>query len=618
MPSSPADRPPRRPRRISPSVSIVIPIRDAAGLPPMLRTLPPVDEVIVVTAGPGQDAAVLAACPGALLVRQTRTGLGNALACGFATATGDVLVTLDGDGATDPGELPRYVEALLAGADVAFGSRYRDGGRDLTAGRFRRALNLLLAWLLNMLYRTRRTDPGFGYAAFRRDALDRLALPDPTPAAPAVWGDGPEIEALLAVRAAARGLTVTEVPGVAYPRMRRSAHADRTTAAHWLRALFTEFHGRTARPPRHSAAVVTPFARPAPPPPRPLMTPPRPLTHPAVTPPRPLTHPAVTPPRPLTRPAVTPPRPSEVPPAPERRSLPNRRVPLSERRSAAAPERGKLSTGAPHDLQFSARIEIGGGPRRPANDQVPNGEAGQDRAAHDEAAHHKAAQDQLAEDQIAKNKVAKYRLAKDQAAGHDQVGPVEPIWGPARRTPDPANLGLADIPAPLDRLVPPTPDKPIVGSAPPHDKPVIGSAPPHDKPVIGSAPPYAPVPRPGPATPPARPTLDKPVIASAPPHLGPPVIASVPPPRTGKRGRRRDDQGAEAGGEEAAAEQRRETQTAEQRREVGTRRRHLEDYRPRPDLRVINGEGAGGGRSRSGRLRAVPPREITGGRPGPQ
>jgi hypothetical protein len=47
-------------------------------------------------------------------------------------------------------------------------------------------------------------------------------------------------------------------------------------------------------------------------------------------------------------------------------------------------------------------------------------------------------------------------------------------------------------------------------------------------------------------------------------------------------------------------------------REVGTKRRRLEAYRQRPDLRVINGEGTGTGRTRSGRLRAVP-RETTGG-----
>jgi hypothetical protein len=479
-------------------VSIVIPVRDAAGLPPMLRGLPAADEVIVVTAGPGSDAAVLAACPAALLVRQTRTGLGNALACGFAASTGDMVITLDGDGATDPGELPRYVEALRAGADVAFGSRYCEGGRDLTGGRFHRGLNLALAWLLNALYGVRRTDPGFGYAAFWRDALENLTLPSPAPAAPATWGDGPEIEALLAVRAAARGLTVTEVPSVAYPRMRRSSHADRTTVRHWLRALLTEFRHRTARPPRHAAPETAPdlSGRPGFPPPRHVSQPP------------------------------------PQPPDPERRFLPDRRVSLSDRRAATAKgpaseqsgsgdvHRRELSTGAPHDLRFPARIENGGGPRRVEEDR----------------------------------------------AGKD---PVEPIWGPPRRNPEPADLWLADIPAPLDR---------------PAD-------------------------------------VGRPV----PPAGDQPVIASVPVPRTGDvgrvSGRRRDERRAEpapADEEQAAKPEQSEPPRSEPPREVGTRRRHLEGYRQRPDLRVINGEGTGSGRSRSGRLRAVPPRETTGGRPGPQ
>jgi hypothetical protein len=462
MPPSPADQPPHRLRRTSPSVSIVIPVRDAAGLPPMLRTLPAADEVIVVTAAPVPAAAVAAACPGALLVRQTRSGLGNALACGVAASTGDVVVTLDGDGATDPGEMRRYVDALAAGADMAVGSRYREGGRDLTTGRFRRGLNLALVWLLNALYGVRRTDPGFGYAAFRRDSLDQLALPDPSATLP-VWGDGPEIEALLAVRAAARGLTVTEVPGVAYPRMRRSSHHDRATLGHWLRALATEFRGRTAHPPRHSAPA-------------------------GVSGPSGVGSNPAGPSRAPSRAVVPPPRPADQPaqPQPERRALPDRRVPPSDRRSATA-----------------------------AN------------------------------------------------AGND---PVEPIWGPPRRSPEPADLWLADIPAPLDRPARPLPADP--GEASPR-----------------------------PATP------DR------------PVIASVPVPRTGDAGRVAGRRQEERRQDESRPD---EPEVAEPPREVGARRRHLEGYRQRPDLRVINGEGAGSGRSRSGRLRAVPPRETTGGRPGPQ
>jgi glycosyl transferase family 2 len=257
---SPSPQPPatNRHRHPSPSVSIVIPVSDAAGLCLSLRGLPAVDEVVVVTGETGAEALgfIRAACPGALLVHPTRAGIGNALACGFAASGGDIVVALNADGSTDPGELPRYVRALLDGADVALGSRYRDGGRDLTGGRFRRWAGWLLIRLVNALFGVRRTDPGFGYAAFWRDAIDRLDLPDPSGHA-TTWGDGPEYAALLTVRTAARNLVVAEVGSVAYPRIRRAAGADRTTLRHWARAIATEYAQRN-RTARHSAGSPRP------------------------------------------------------------------------------------------------------------------------------------------------------------------------------------------------------------------------------------------------------------------------------------------------------------------------------------------------------------------------
>ena len=255
-----------RRRRPSPTVSVVIPVRDPCGLPLTLRALPLVDEVVVVTEGPDyRTAAVLrSACPDAVLVHPTRPGPGSALAHGLAAAHGDVLVTLDADGSADPGEIPRYLAALAGGADVAVGSRYRDGGRDLTAGRFRRWGTRLLVWVVNVLFGTRRTDTGFGYAAFHRDALARLDLPGPGAGAGG-WGDGPEIGPLLALRPAARGLTVAEVGSVAYPRMRRTGRAradDEARLRHWVRAITREYAGRSGGP-RHvlaGQALVAPFA----------------------------------------------------------------------------------------------------------------------------------------------------------------------------------------------------------------------------------------------------------------------------------------------------------------------------------------------------------------------
>ena len=61
-------------------------------------------------------------------MQQTRTGKGNALACGFAACTGDIIVMIDADGSTDPAEIPLFVDALIAGADFVKGSRFAEGG----------------------------------------------------------------------------------------------------------------------------------------------------------------------------------------------------------------------------------------------------------------------------------------------------------------------------------------------------------------------------------------------------------------------------------------------------------------------------------------------------------
>ncbi|MEU4241147.1 glycosyltransferase family 2 protein [Actinoplanes sp. NPDC026619] len=221
-------------------------MRDPGGLPLLLRGLPAVDEVIVVSDGSVAEtaAAVRSARPDALVIRPGRPGSGNALASGVAASSGDVVVTLNGDGSTDPGEIPRYVAALTGGADVALGSRYCPGGRDLTGGRFRRWADLLLIWLVNALFGTRRTDPGFGYAAFWRDAIERLDLPDPSARHAAAWGDGPEIQPLLALRPGARGMRVAEVGSVAYPRMSR---AERAGLGRWLKVISAEYRMRRGR-----------------------------------------------------------------------------------------------------------------------------------------------------------------------------------------------------------------------------------------------------------------------------------------------------------------------------------------------------------------------------------
>jgi glycosyltransferase involved in cell wall biosynthesis len=190
----------------SPRVSVVIPARnEARNLSFVLARLPAdLFEVILVDGHSDDDTVGVARrCrPDIRVVCQGGHGKGNALACGFAAARGDVIVTLDGDGSTEPTEIPRFVEALQHGADFAKGSRFAPGGGSADITALRKGGNLALVHLVNALFRTRYTDLCYGFNAFWSRCLPRLE----------VDSDGFEVETLLNIRAARSGLKVAEVP----------------------------------------------------------------------------------------------------------------------------------------------------------------------------------------------------------------------------------------------------------------------------------------------------------------------------------------------------------------------------------------------------------------------
>ncbi len=66
--------------------------------------------------------------------------------------------------------------------------------------------------LVNVLFSTKYTDLCYGYNAFFwRHCLDVMQLPDTATRTPQWGGDGFEIETLINVRVAARGLNISEV-----------------------------------------------------------------------------------------------------------------------------------------------------------------------------------------------------------------------------------------------------------------------------------------------------------------------------------------------------------------------------------------------------------------------
>jgi glycosyltransferase involved in cell wall biosynthesis len=192
-------------RATSTSVSVVIPtLNEARNLPLVLAELPAQYEVIVVDGLSTDDTVEVARAirPDVRVLHQRRKGKGDALARGFAAATGDIIVMLDADGSADPGEIPRYVEALLEGADFAKGSRFIDGGGSADITALRRLGNAVLTFTVNRIFDCGYTDLCYGYNAFWRRCLDELS----------VSCDGFEVETSINVQVAKLGLAVTEIP----------------------------------------------------------------------------------------------------------------------------------------------------------------------------------------------------------------------------------------------------------------------------------------------------------------------------------------------------------------------------------------------------------------------
>lgn len=235
-----------RRRSETPRLSIVIPaLNEARNLEVVLPQLPAAHEVILVD-GKSVDGTVETArrvMPDIRVVRQTRRGKGNALACGFHAVTGDIIVMFDADGSADPVEIPRFTEALLAGADFAKGSRFREGGGSSDITPIRRLGNGFLNGLTNALFKQRFTDLCYGYNAFWADILPVLELPDVHPVSndALLWGDGFEIETTINCRVAAAGLNVIEVPSVEKDRLHGTSNLNAVTdGIRVLRTIRTE------------------------------------------------------------------------------------------------------------------------------------------------------------------------------------------------------------------------------------------------------------------------------------------------------------------------------------------------------------------------------------------
>lgn len=198
---------------------VIIPtFNERQNLPLILRRLheacPDVHVLVVDDSSPdgtGQLADELAAAdPERIHVmhRTTKDGLGAAYLAGFAWGLArqySTLVEMDADGSHAPEQLHRLLDAVDAGADLAIGSRYVDGGTVRNWPWRRIVLSKVANTYSRLSLGIGVHDITAGYRAYRRAVLEKIDLD-------AVDSKGYCFQIDLTWRTVSNGFAVVEVP----------------------------------------------------------------------------------------------------------------------------------------------------------------------------------------------------------------------------------------------------------------------------------------------------------------------------------------------------------------------------------------------------------------------
>ena len=159
-------------------ITIIIPCLDEErGIAQVMEAIPPlVDEVIVVDNGSSDRTAEVARSLGATVLREDIRGYGRAYKHGFQHATGDIIITLDGDHSYPVDALSYLLEAFQhLNADFLNASRFPV--QDPKAMSFKHRLgNLVLSAVTSLLFFRLVRDSQSGMWVFSRHILPLMRL----------------------------------------------------------------------------------------------------------------------------------------------------------------------------------------------------------------------------------------------------------------------------------------------------------------------------------------------------------------------------------------------------------------------------------------------------------
>jgi len=159
-------------------ITVIIPcLNEEDGIQLVLRDIPDfVDETIVVDNNSTDRTPEVAASLGAIVIKEEKPGYGRAYKRGFSIATGDLLVTLDGDHSYPVNGISYLLEAFLH-LEVDFLNASRFPVRDPRAMSFKHKCgNLALSLAMSVLFSQWVQDSQSGMWVFRRRILQAMQL----------------------------------------------------------------------------------------------------------------------------------------------------------------------------------------------------------------------------------------------------------------------------------------------------------------------------------------------------------------------------------------------------------------------------------------------------------
>lgn len=174
-------------------------------------------EVVVADNQSSDDSAAIASMAGARVVSVEPRGYGTAVMAGVAASEADMIVMGDADGSYDFREIPSFLNAITAGADLVVGCRFPSGGGRIERGAMpvlnRFVGNPLFTALARSLFGLRTRDIHSGMRGFTRAFITRLDLRCP----------GMEFASEMLLRAHRRRARIVDIPIVLRRDGRRGA-----------------------------------------------------------------------------------------------------------------------------------------------------------------------------------------------------------------------------------------------------------------------------------------------------------------------------------------------------------------------------------------------------------